>query len=71
MALRVEHPDDAIVYRYVSRECIASLVVPCSMIHLYEQAGWKVLVRQDDLRWCDWYDTMKEEIKKWRKGDGA
>ena len=68
MGLRVEQPDDAIVYKYVSPHVLVSLVIPVSMIRIYEADGWQVLIRQDALRWCDWFETMKEEIQKWRRG---
>ena len=39
--------DDAIVYRYIAPHVIASLVVPMSMVGIYQWDGWM----SDILKW--------------------
>ena len=61
-------PDDAIVYKYTGPHVLVSLVIPVSLIRTYQEDGWQVLVRQDDLRQSDWFSVYLAEIAKWRKG---
>jgi len=67
MGLRLERPPDAIVYRYIRPDVIASLVVPITLLAVMEDRGWRVFIREDEVRYADWFETWKEEIRKWRR----
>ena len=70
--------DDAIVYRYIAPHVIASLVVPMSMVGIYQWDGWMVLVSRDDVREeVEKHERRRKneilavylsDILKWRRG---
>ena len=72
-ALDPPRGEDAIVFKYVAKRTIVSLVVPTCMVHLYVWDGWLVLEREDDVRRAfkhhDWFVTYLAEIVKWRRGE--
>lgn len=64
-----DKPLDAIIFKYVSPGVLISRVCGVANIQFWRERGWHVLIAEDQVRYADWYEAMREEIKKWRKGE--
>ncbi len=61
-------PLDAIIFKSLGDGVLASRVVAVANIAWWEERGWRVLIREDHVRYADWMETLMEEQRKWRKG---
>jgi hypothetical protein len=60
-------PLDAIMFKYVSPGIVASRIVGVPNIAFWQEKGWRVLIREDDVRYADWLQAMTEDERRWWK----
>ena len=58
-------PLDAIIFKYVSPGVLASRIIAVANIPWWAERGWKVFIREDEVRYADWLDAMTQDERRW------